>query len=89
MPLRADTGEMAAAQNPALADLFAELEQLQRRESEVSTVRRRLHEHLDLFPNEVAEKLERQLSAERRGLHRRIDQLQAQLALAPVRLQLL
>ncbi len=63
----------------AHAALFAELEQLELREREVSARRRRLHARLDSFPNEVAAEEERRVSSERRELHREIDSLRARL----------
>ena len=60
--------------------LFVELEELERREREISAIRRRLHDRLDSFPNEVARRQEAAISAERRELHRRIDELRARLA---------
>ncbi len=58
-----------------------ELEHLEHREKEVSALRRRLHDRLDSFPNEVTGAREQALSAERQELHRRIDELRAQLRL--------
>jgi hypothetical protein len=55
----------------ALADLEAE-------EVEVSRLRRKLHDRLASFPNEVAQQQERELSARRRALHVRIDALRAE-----------
>jgi hypothetical protein len=60
------------AMNLVLADL-------ERRERQVSALRRKLHDRLDSFPNEVTAAHERRLSAERRQLHRRIDALRAEL----------
>jgi ABC-type phosphate transport system auxiliary subunit len=54
---------------------------LERRERQVSALRRKLHNRLDSFPNEVTAAHERQLSAERRELHRRIDALRGELRL--------
>ncbi len=59
--------------------LFAELEQMELREREVSDYRRRLHARLDAYPNELTEREERKVSAERRELHRHIDALRAHL----------
>jgi hypothetical protein len=61
--------------------LLAELEHLERREREVSSFRRKLHERLDSFPNDVTQLREREVSAERRDLHLRIDQVRAKLQL--------
>ena len=60
----------------------AELEQilveLQEEEAEVSRLRRRLHDRLASFPNEVAQQQEAELSRRRRALHLRIDVLRAE-----------
>ncbi len=56
------------------------LARLERREREVSALRRKLHDRLDSFPNAVAQRQEREVSTERRELHRRIDELRALLA---------
>ncbi len=61
------------------ATLMFELVQLERREREVSLVRRKLHDRIDRFPNDVARTQEREVSAERRDLHRRIDALRSLL----------
>jgi hypothetical protein len=61
------------------SSLLVELEHLERREREVSALRRKLHDRLDAFPNEAAQAREREVSAERRDLHFRIDQLRATL----------
>ena len=57
------------------------LADLERRERQISTLRKKLHDRLDSFPNELTAAHERQLSAERRQLHRRIDALRAELRL--------
>ncbi len=59
--------------------MLADLAQLERRERDVSMLRRKLHDRLDRFPNEVTQTREREVSTERRELHRRIDQLRALL----------
>jgi hypothetical protein len=60
--------------------LAAELIALEREERELSALRRRLHERIDLgFPNELLLAQERRVSAERRALQERIDVLRAQL----------
>jgi hypothetical protein len=56
------------------------LARLERREREVSALRRKLHDRLDSFPNAVTQRQERDVSTERRELHRRIDELRALLA---------
>jgi hypothetical protein len=61
--------------------MLVELEQLERREREVSNLRRQLHMNLDAFPNEVMAQREKQVSQERRRLHRRIDILRSELRL--------
>jgi hypothetical protein len=55
------------------------LADLERRERQVSALRKKLHDRLDSFPNEFTAAHERQLSAERRKLHRQIDALRAEL----------
>jgi hypothetical protein len=76
----------ASPELPDFHELLIELDQLERREREVSALRRRLHDRLNAFPNEVTAERERQISAERRELHREIDLLRARLA--PFRLHL-
>jgi hypothetical protein len=66
---------------PDTSTLLVELEHLERREREVSSFRRKLHDRLDSFPNEVAQAREREVSAERRQLHARIDEVRAALQL--------
>ncbi len=61
--------------------MIVELEQLERQEREVSTLRRQLHDRLDSFPNELTAVREREVSTERRKLHERIDSLRAELDL--------
>ena len=62
-----------------LNKMLVELEQLERREREVSKLRRQLHMNLDSFPNDVMAQREKQVSDERRRLHRRIDILRSEL----------
>jgi predicted nucleic acid-binding Zn-ribbon protein len=71
---------MAVSKLPDTDALLVELEELKRRERELSELRRKLHDRLDSFPNEVTKKQEQRLSEERRDLHKRIDVLRAQLA---------
>ena len=72
---------MAAEQLPDIDALLADLARLERDEKELSDVRRRLHDRIDLgFPNEVTLGRERQVSEDRRQLHCRIDELRIQLA---------
>jgi chromosome segregation ATPase len=59
--------------------MVVELEQLEHHERKVSSVRRRLHDRLDSFPNELTASRERDVSAKRRKLHERIDSLRAEL----------
>jgi hypothetical protein len=59
--------------------LLVELEELERREREVSALRRKLHDRLDAFPNELAREQELAVSAERKELHRRITEVRARL----------
>jgi hypothetical protein len=62
-----------------LNKMLVELEQLELREREISAARRKLHDRLDAFPNEVTAKREQEVSKERRHLHRRIDMLRGEL----------
>jgi chromosome segregation ATPase len=64
-----------------LNKMLVELEQLERREREVSNLRRKLHVNLDAIPNDVMTQREKQISKERRQLHRRIDILRTELRL--------
>lgn len=61
--------------------MLVELEQLEQQERDVSRTRRRLHDRLDRFPNDLLKAQEREVSDLRRELHRRIDALRAQLEL--------
>jgi regulator of replication initiation timing len=70
---------MAAAEMPDLDAMLAELDQLEREERDLSTLRRKLHDRLASFPNPLNEARERQMSSQRRQLHRRIDSLRLQL----------
>ena len=72
---------MSAQPSMDVSAMTLELEHLEHREKEVSALRRRLHDRLDSFPNEVTGAREQALSAERQELHRRIDELRAQLRL--------
>jgi hypothetical protein len=71
---------MAISKLPDLDALAIELVQLERRELEISALRRKLHDRLNSFPNEFTLRRERELSDERRAIHRRIDELKALLA---------
>ncbi len=70
---------MSAQPSVDVNAMVVELEHLEHREREVSALRRRLHDRLDSFHNEVTGAREQQLSAERRRLHARIDVLRAEL----------
>lgn len=72
---------MAAQTSVDFNAMLLELEQLERREKEVSALRKKLHDRLDSFPNDVTAAHERQVSDQRRQLHRRIDALRAELRL--------
>ena len=61
------------------SDLEAKLERLEQEEREVSALRRRLHERLASFPNDVLMEQERELSARRRELHEQIDVLRIEI----------
>ena len=64
------------------ATIRAELELLEAEEKEISAIRRKMHERIDLgFPTELLIQQEQKLSKERRDLHARIDALRAQLEL--------
>ena len=58
-------------------ELDERLTQLEAREREVSSLRRKLHDRLASFPNESTAERERELSKERRELHAEIDALRA------------
>ena len=62
-------------------ELAVELIRLERDERQVSALRRKMHERLASFPNELSEARERELSLHRRHLHARIDLLRAELAM--------
>jgi hypothetical protein len=59
-------------------DLDVLLEQLEAEERELSTLRRKFHDRLASFPNEVTIEKERELSKRRSELHVRIDTLRAE-----------
>jgi len=71
--------DMSARPSVDVSAMIVELEHLEHREREVSALRRRLHDRLDSFHNEVTGAREQQLSAERHALHARIDVLRAEL----------
>jgi hypothetical protein len=59
--------------------LKAELERLEQEEREVSARRKKLHERLDTFPNELLAAQERELSTRRRELHAQIDEVRIRI----------
>ncbi len=59
-------------------DLDAQLAALEAEERELSAQRRRLHDRLASFPNDVSMQQERELSRQRAELHVRIDTLRAE-----------
>ena len=62
---------------PDAEDLNALIEQLEAEEREVSELRRKLHDRLSSFPNDVTTQQERELSAAACELQARIDALRA------------
>jgi len=60
------------------AQLDAQIEALEAEEREVSARRRKLHDRLASFPNDVTVQQEREVSARRRELHVQIDELKAE-----------
>ena len=58
--------------------LDARIEALEDEERDVSARRRKLHDRLASFPNEVTLQQEREISARRRELHAEIDALRAE-----------
>ena len=54
------------------------LERLEAEERELSALRRRFHDPLASFPNEVTAEKEQEISRQRRELHIRIDTLRAE-----------
>lgn len=64
------------------ASIRAELDVLEAEEREISAIRRKMHERIDLgFPTDLLIQQEQKLSKERRDLHGRIDALRARLEL--------
>ncbi len=59
-------------------ELDARIEALEAEEREVSARRRKIHDRLASFPNEVLQQQEREISAHRRELHTEIDALRAE-----------
>ena len=79
---------MAEDPQQSSAALLAELEELERRERELSDLRGKLHERIDKgFPNEFTLRHERQVSDERRALQREIDAVRGRLQALGVDLQ--
>ena len=72
---------MSAQRSVDASAMLLDLEQFERREREVSALRKRLHDRLNSFPNEITSARERELSTERRQLHLRIDTIRAELRL--------
>jgi hypothetical protein len=70
---------MATVTHSELAALHLKLQELERREQEISKLRRQLHDRLDRFPNPALQERERVVSTERRALHQEIDALREQL----------
>jgi hypothetical protein len=60
-------------------NLEAQLARLEAEEREISALRRKLHDRLASFPNEVTEQQEREVSKRRRELHAQIDDLRLKL----------
>lgn len=60
------------------AELDRILAVLEAEETDVSRLRRRLHDRLASFPNEVTQQQEQEISKRRRELHVRIDALRAE-----------
>jgi hypothetical protein len=58
--------------------LDAQIDALEEEEREVSARRRKLHDRLASFPNEVTAQQEREVSKHRRELHIQIDSLKAE-----------
>ena len=58
--------------------LDARIEALEAEERDVSARRRKIHDRLSSFPNEVMMQQEREISAHRRELHAEIDALRAE-----------
>ena len=73
---------MDASVRTDTAALHLRLQELERREKEISKLRRQLHDRLDRFPNEALQTRERLVSAQRRALHLEIDTLREQLNLS-------
>jgi hypothetical protein len=78
-PSDAEEAPVSAVGAVDVSARLLELEQLEHREKEVSALRRRLHDRLDSFANEVTLARERELSLERKQLHLLIDALRAEL----------
>ena len=67
--------DLSGLGDEALEQLLIEL---QAEEEEISRRRRKLHDRLASFPNEVTQQQEREISAKRRALHVRIDALRSE-----------
>jgi chromosome segregation ATPase len=66
-----------AASDSELQEIDARLAELVAREAAVSASRRKLHDRLSSFPNDLTAEKELSLSKERRELHAEIDALRA------------
>lgn len=76
---QSNSTRMGATVSTDTAALHLRLQELERREQELSKLRRQLHDRLDRFPNDAVQARERQVSADRRALHAEIDALREQL----------
>ena len=74
-----EAGWVSARPSVDVSAMIVELENLEHREREVSALRRRLHDRLDSFYNDVTAAREQALSAERHEIHARIHVLRAEL----------
>lgn len=63
---------------PGDSDLDARIDALMAEERELSAIRKKLHDRLSSFPNEMTTEKERELSKRRRELHEQIDALRAE-----------
>jgi hypothetical protein len=72
------SGRSAPMTAPESNDLDLLLEQLEAEERDLSTQRRKFHDRLASFPNEVTAEKEREISRRRSELHIRIDNLRAE-----------
>lgn len=75
--LNGESARSAPMSSPESQDLDALIERLEAEEREVSDLRRKLHDRLSSFPNDVTSQQERKLSQQRAELQARIDELRA------------